>query len=334
MNILSSDKDSMDDLILDYLNHQLSEPELSELLKWINASDANKSYFNEIQDIWKTSIYSDYSFDSLSAYQRFKKWVFLNHKKKPASFSIAIRWAAAIGLLIFSLGALSFYFLNNWKQKSDNNQYTLYVPYGAKMRMELPDKSVVWLNAGSTLRYAQNFGKANRQLFLEGEAYFDVTKNPALPFVVNTEQLSVKVLGTKFDVEAYTEDKQLNVTLLRGSVHITTAYQPNQTLTLAPNQRAVIDKTNHNVEVKEVNGELSMKWTQGQIVFDEELFGEIICQLEREFNVTIDVKRPELNNLHFYGNFRYAQSIEEIFDIITANNDFHYIKKGNKITVY
>jgi ferric-dicitrate binding protein FerR (iron transport regulator) len=333
MNTVSSDKDPIDDLILGYLNHRLTKPELTELLTWIELSEANKSYFNEMQDLWKTSACSHHLFDGSLAYQRFRKRFLLNQRKGKTRLFGFVRWAA-IWILVFSLGAVSYYIFNDWKQKQTENQYTLYVPYGAKTRMELPDKSMVWLNAGSTLRYASDFGKKSRKLFLEGEGYFEVTKNPAMPFVVNTKEVSVKVLGTKFDVKAYAEDDQLNVTLLQGSVHMTTIYEPSRTLALVPNQRAVIDKTDHQVVIKDVKGELSSAWTQGQIVFDEESFGKIARRLEREYNVIIDVKRPQLNHIHFYGVFRQDQSIEEIFDIITANKDFHYTKQGNKITVY
>ena len=333
MDFSSSDKDRVDDLILGYLNHQLTDSELTELLSWIELSETNKSYFNELQDLWKTSSYSNDLFDSISAYQRFQKRFLLNSRKKRTLFLALTRWAAIV-MLVFSLGAFSYYIFNNWKQKSNESSYALYVPFGAKMRMELPDKSVVWLNAGSTLRYSSNFGKENRQLFLEGEAYFEVTKNPSKPFVVTTEQASVKVLGTRFDVKAYSEDEQLNVTLLQGSIHLTTIYQPNRTLVLVPNQRAVIDKKENTVVIKEVKGEQSSVWTQGQMIFDEEVFGQIIRRLEREYNVIINVTKPQLVNVHFYGNFRHAQTIEEIFDIMTANNEFHYTKKGNKITVY
>ena len=331
MNTTPNNKDYIDDLILGYLNHRLTEPELAEMLAWIESSEANKLYFNEILDIWKTSDYSHHFFDSISAYQRFRERFILNQKKKPSQYWRFTRWAA-IFILAFSLGAISYYFLNNKKQTV--NQYTLYVPYGAKTRMELPDKSVVWLNAGSTLKYSQDFGKKNRQLFLEGEGYFEVTKNPANPFIVNTEQISVKVLGTEFNVNAYKEEKQLNVTLLHGSVQMTTIYQPDKVVILAPGQRAVIDKVANTVVVKETEVSQSIGWTQGQLTFDEELFGQIVRRLEREYNVTIDVTKPELNDLHFYGNFKQAQTIEEIFDIMTADKNFHYSKKGNKITVY
>lgn len=333
MNTVSSDKDHIDDLILGYLNHQLTTSELTELMAWIELSETNKSYFNEMQDIWKTSACSQYVFDSILAYQHFQKCFLLNQTKKKAKFFTFIRWAA-VWMLVFSSGVVSYYILNSWKQKQTESLYTLYVPYGGKTRMELPDKSVVWLNAGSTLRYAQDFGKKRRNLFLEGEGYFEVTANPVIPFVVNTEQLSVKVVGTKFNVKAYPEDEQLTVTLLQGSIHLTTVYQPDQLLALAPDQRVVVYKTDYRAVIKEVKSELSCAWTQGQIVFDEELFGKIVRRLEREYNVIIDVKQPRLNNIRFYGNFRQAQSIEEIFDIMTANKDFHYKKKGNKITVY
>ncbi len=327
----------IEDLIVNYLSHQLSPNEKEELHAWLSQSDENRRYFIEMQDLWNTLATQDKdTFNSEAAYRRFKARISFQQQpdgKKRRHFPAPVYWAAAV-ILAFVLGGLSFLVINNEIIQHNTKQYAIYVPYGAKTRVVLPDNSVVWLNAGSTLRYGQNFGQKSRQVALVGEGYFEIAHNPAMPFTVNANQASVKVLGTKFDVKAYPEDKQLDVTLLRGSIQLTTIYQPNKSLKLIPNQLAIVDKTQQNVTVEKVDACEAAAWTKGKIVFDEELFGQIVRRLERDYNVTIDVKDPKINNLRFYGDFRNAQSIQEILNIMTSNNEFHYTMNQNHISVY
>jgi ferric-dicitrate binding protein FerR (iron transport regulator) len=328
----------IDDLIVNYLSHQLSLNEREELHTWLSQSDENRRYFIEMQDLWNTLATQDKdAFNSEAAYRRFKARISFQYqsegKKRHKHVPSPVYWAAAV-IAAFIFGGLSFLVVNNEIIQHNTKQYAIYVPYGAKTRVVLPDNSVVWLNAGSTLRYGQNFGQKSRQVALVGEGYFEIAHNPAMPFTVNANQASVKVLGTKFDVKAYPEDKRLDVTLLRGSIQLTTIYQPNKILKLNPNQLAVIDKTHQNVTVEQVDACEAAAWTKGKIVFDEELFGQIVRRLERDYNVTIDVKDPRLNNLRFYGDFRNAQSIQEILNIMTSNHEFHYTMNENHISVY
>jgi len=328
----------IDDLIVNYLSHQLSLNEREELHAWLSQSDENRRYFIEMQDLWNTLATQDKdAFNSEAAYRRFKARISFQSqsegKKRHNHFPSPVYWAAAV-IAAFILGALSFLVVNNEIIQHNTKQYAIYVPYGAKTRVVLPDNSVVWLNAGSTLRYGQNFGQKSRQVALVGEGYFEIAHNPAMPFTVNANQASVKVLGTKFDVKAYPEDNRLDVTLLRGSIQLTTIYQPNKILKLIPNQLAVIDKAHQNVTVKQVDACDAVAWTKGKIVFDEELFGQIVRRLERDYNVTIEVKDPKINTMRFYGDFRNAQSIQEILNIMTSNNEFHYTMNENHIIVY
>jgi transmembrane sensor len=327
----------IDDLIVNYLSHQSSPNEEEEFQAWLSQTDENRRYFVEMQDLWNTLATQDKdAFDSEAAYHRFKARVSFQHQpegKIHKHFPSPFYWAAAV-IMAFVLGGLSFLAINNEIIQHNTKQYAIYVPYGAKTRVVLPDNSVVWLNAGSTLRYGQNFGQKSRQVALVGEGYFEIAHNPAMPFTVNANQASVKVLGTKFDVKAYPEDKQLDVTLLRGSIQLTTIYQPNKSLKLIPNQLAIVDKTHQNVTVENVDACEAAAWTKGKIVFDEELFGQIVRRLERDYNVTIDVKDTNLNYLRFYGDFSNAQSIQEILNIMTSNNEFHYTMNENHISVY
>jgi ferric-dicitrate binding protein FerR (iron transport regulator) len=207
------------------------------------------------------------------------------------------------------------------------------VSRGVVSYLHLPDGTQVWLNSGSRLSYSNAFNKEGRNVTLEGEAYFEVTKNPKKPFVVHGKEVAVKVLGTKFDVKSYNEDASVVVTLLEGSVHLSDVTEHSSSLLLRPNERATFIKENSKLNVDKVNAKNACEWIHGNLIFDDEEFGQILKCLEREYNITIDVRDREIEQLHFYGKFRNTQPIEEILNIMTANQKFHYDKKENVITL-
>ncbi len=333
----SNDRGAIDDLIVKYLNHQSNQNEIAELRSWISESEENQRYFVETQYLWNHAGVKNKP-DVNTAFQHFKASLQKEQPAKSRSLHLhlypAFRYAAIL-VITFVLGGLSYYFINNYQSaKNSSKQYSIYVPYGAKTRIELPDKSIVWLNAGSTLNYKQSFGKKARNVQLKGEGYFEIKHDASKPFIVHTNQVAIKDLGTKFDVKDYSEDKELDVTLLKGSIQLTTVYKPGQPLLLKPNQSAIINKAQKNVVVKPVVANDAAAWTQGKIIFNNVIFGNIVRRLERDYDVKIIVKDPKLNKLRFIGDFQNAQSIGEILDIMTANNDFHYKRNNNVITVY
>lgn len=329
-------QDQIDSLIINVLGRVTSTDEEILFRQWMAYSDANKTYFYQVRDIWESFSADKISFDKDEAYHRFKARVAAQEMEVTSQKTFVlprfIRWTAAV-IVAFVLGGLSIYIYN--ANSLSNHLYTVTVPLGSKSKIELPDHTTVWLNAGSTLQYAQNFAQSGRNVSLEGEAYFEVTKNPRMPFTVNGKDVAVKVLGTKFNVRSYNEDPTVDITLVEGSISLTNHLAANDSACLLkPNEKATLNKQSHQVTIEKVEACNWSEWTRGKLVFDAERFGQIIRRLEREYNVDIKVKDSELLNRKFYGDFRKAQSIQEIFDIMTASNQFHYTFKESVITVY
>lgn len=211
---------------------------------------------------------------------------------------------------------------------------TLTIPNGKKFQIELSDGTLVHLNAGSSLRYPVNFlSDGPREVFLTGEAYFDVTKNVSNSFVVNVNELDVKVLGTQFNVSAYGEDEFIDVVLVEGAVglHKEDELQADA-VKLSPGQKGSFEQASNYIKVNEVNTSLYTSWMQGHLVFRDLTFNNILKKLERHYNVEIINFNEVLGNEVFNARFD-SVAIEEVLGYF---NDIHSIDfriEENKVII-
>lgn len=239
--------DMVNDWIVGYLTNSLTPEEMQSLQNWLNVSEENREYFSDMQEVWiaASDEADEQHFDKERAYQ-----LFLEHteslvrpslKRKAFTISPWI-YVAAMVVIVFFCGTIAF---QSGKRVLQNQltQITVEAPYGSKTKLYLPDGTLVWLNAGSKMSYAQDFGINERSLNLSGEAYFEVTRNEEIPFKVHTEELDVKVLGTKFNFRNYKDDLEAKVCLLEGKVALNT--RQKETI-LHPDQQALLDKKQEN----------------------------------------------------------------------------------------
>jgi transmembrane sensor len=265
--------------------------------------------------------------------------------------------------LIFSTGALTSLWLTRTKSVGDNLtniKSEVIAPRGAKSEVILPDNTKVWLNAGSRLHYRGDYGINNRNVYLEGEGYFSVVKNPAKPFIVNASGLEIKAFGTSFNVKAYPEEKYITTTLVEGIVKIegkglNLSLKPNEVLVLVKeaskiavdnNKDAAIssgDKKNDNPGSGEnkntsfskdillktdVNTNIYTSWKDNCWIIQSETLGNIAKEMERKFDITVYIESPELNQYTFTGTF-YKETLEQILDILKLTAPLKYeINKG------
>jgi transmembrane sensor len=161
-------------------------------------------------------------------------------------------------------------------------------PNGQRSSIILPDGSKVWLNAGSKLKYYSNLNESkNREVFLEGEAFFEVAKNKNRPFLVHANAILIKVLGTSFNVKSYLEDNTVETTLVEGRVAIN---EEEQNIVLKPNQKAVFSKSKGDIELFEVDPSNSICWKDGKLIFHDETLEQVAKKLERWYGVKMEVK--------------------------------------------
>ena len=222
----------------------------------------------------------------------------------------------------------------NSNVKSEYN--TLRIPKGKILSITLQDGSVVKLNSGSELRYPSSFaGMDNRQVYLKGEAFFDITKNPKKPFVVKTEEMFTQVYGTVFNISAYENDDKIEVVLVEGSVGVggENDFSAETLKMIKPFQKVTNSKiTDHTYHIEDVDVTPYIAWTKGIVAFQNEQMSDIIKKLERQFNVKIINENEMLGERRFTGMFD-KEGIDMILKTIQTHTNFTYSKEGKTITI-
>ncbi|WP_062062598.1 FecR family protein [Aquimarina longa] len=216
--------------------------------------------------------------------------------------------------------------------------HTIKVPYGKRFSIILSDQTQVFLNSGSSIKYPVPFIKGkNREVFLNGEAFFDVAEDKTHPFIVNANELDIKVLGTKFNVTNYPEDDQTEVVLVEGSVHLNIEGNYSETkkgMVLKPGYKGTFDKTEKTISDTKVNTEIYTSWKTGNIIFRNAPFENIIKKLERHYNVTIINNNNKLDHETFNANIGIdEESIEDVLYYFNKVYQIHYKIENNKIII-
>jgi transmembrane sensor len=238
-------------------------------------------------------------------------------------------------VLGFQKGVQLVYEKGNPIQKLVYN--TINVPYGKHFKIKLTDGTVVNLNSGSTLKYPVKFiDGESRQVYLTGEAFFNVAKDIKHPFTVNADEVDVKVLGTQFNVSAYAEDEQINTVLVEGSVEL---YNKNSTkdsravTQLKPGYLGSWKKSTHKLTIEKTDTDIVTAWIEGRIIFKHLPFDEIIKKLERHYNVEIINNNRELSDDLITASFD-IETIDQVFKVISEIHPITYKIEANKIIIY
>lgn len=205
------------------------------------------------------------------------------------------------------------------------------VPVGGEYRLTLSDGTKVYLNSMTSLKYPVQFGPGKREVELVGEAYFEVVKNAAKPFVVNTNEMKVEVLGTSFNVNAYEDSKNTVTTLVEGRVKLSHSLNLAEEQILNPNEQGVMDNLSGKIVLNNVDVSNYISWKDGQLVFYDMPLEEIMTQLTRWYSAKVFYMNPEVKDLRFSGSLDKYDEIEKFIDIIKATNQVNVRVNDNTI---
>ena len=246
----------------------------------------------------------------------------LSGGSKKKVFLRLVSYAAAMFIgVVLSISA--FYFVEK-KPLAMVGTYKLVTDKGEKSYLQLPDGTNVWLNSCTTIEYAPDYGKSNRDIHLDGEAYFEVAKNKELPFIVKTSGgIDVKAVGTAFNVLAYSDDAKLITTLFSGKVVVQPTLTKQQIL-LEPNQVAVYYKGRNKIEIVPYDKKMFAQWRGGALSFEMMYLEDITKLLERNYNVVFRYQNQKIKKLKFSGSFRNSEDLSEILRVIKTNTSITY----------
>ena len=214
---------------------------------------------------------------------------------------------------------------------ADDGLNQMIIPYGKRSFIMLSEGTKVWLNSGSKLVFPPSFKGKTREVFLEGEALFDVAPNNEKPFYVKTERFKMKVYGTKFNVQVYQQDNDYSIVLIEGKVSLNVKNNlPEKEIFLEPNQKATISKDKDSFEITNVeNTEFYTAWVEGYLTFTNEEVTGLLKRVSRYYNVTIETNLPE-NAEKIYGKLDLKDDLERVLDGIAFISKTKYEKQGNK----
>lgn len=251
-----------------------------------------------------------------------------SHKRFYLAAAAVLLGAALLGSVFFKSDApASFLHGLSMEQQETFN--------GGLRHIVLSDGTQVWLNASSRLRYPGDFrNKKSREVFLEGEAFFDVYEDSKKPFVVRASGVSIKVLGTTFNVKSYAADQFVETTLVSGKVTIANDEDEFFPVTLRPNQQALFSKQSREIELKEVlDTESHAEWRNGWMIFEDQPFDQIRQTLERWYNVTIHVEDSRSLSCTFSGKFK-DKPLDEILEIFSHTAPIRYQIDGSRVFIH
>ncbi len=348
--------EKMTEIIVRVLNGEASLSDKQTLISWLNESQDNKENFKQLETVWNAISLIDRSkaFDHEKAFLKFRQEVDLKLKASRRARVVRITdniiRVAAVAIIILGIGYL---ILSRSGEPVTQAiaKCEIISPRGSKTQVILPDNSVVWLNSESKLEYNNEYGIEDREVFLEGEGYFEVKTNQDQVFVVNTSGLRIKALGTTFNVKSYPSENTIETTLIEGKVDLEniTSGKPTTLVTLEPNQKVTYYKVTEKAgkeervtgitredatpaKAKDINPLLSNEevdvslvtsWTNNMIFFDHETFQDLAVRLERRFGVNIYFLNEGIKNLEFTGKFSDI-IIEQVLAALQFASPFYY----------
>lgn len=340
----------IEELIIRYLQDDINAEELLELETWIMASSEHKSLFfqmKQIADSSRRSLWSDV--EKEKSWQRMCARMSTSGKQDVVLPSSSVRHKSrallsirftALFVLALALGWGISELVHVWGGKRVNGTVVyneIKTERGGRSNtLTLSDGSKVILNAATSFRYAEDFKGGNRTVYLDGEAYFEVAKDEKHPFIIKLKQQDITVLGTSFNVEAYSDDPYCIVTLLSGSVFLNTYNENGETISrtfLKPNQQAVTNNLFGSVSIQQVDPTLADSWTKGKYKFKDEALPDIIRRLEKYYDVQFHIECNSLKQMKFTGTFSLDQDIQEILHVLDHENLYTIKRIGKEIFI-
>jgi ferric-dicitrate binding protein FerR (iron transport regulator) len=320
-------KENIAEIIKRYLSGRFPPDTEERVQRWLIKDKYSEEKEQASFDYWN-GLHLEPDSKAFSALERVNMKIgFCGMQKRTPWYKQYARVAAVlIPLFILAGGYL-------YRELARDRMIEIVVAYGEEKHLFLPDSSEIWINAGTTVKYPADYDKGQRTVYLSGEAYFSVRKDAGKPFTVHTDNLSVRVLGTKFNVKSYPDERKITTALTSGKIEVTAL--SGESLILDPNEQLTFDRKTSEINMEKISSDESVAWLSGQIIFADASFKEILKTLERRFNVSFETAETKAwEDERYTVKFLKDDSLEHILEILKdVAGDFTCKKTNNKIVI-
>jgi ferric-dicitrate binding protein FerR (iron transport regulator) len=349
-------------LLTKKLSDEINESELAELNDVLANDEECREQYNFFKNYWAQD-QEKHSNEEL-LFQRLKGRINIpeEHEENDSKKSWFRRlpfWRGLAAVLILGIGLFMYYRYSGRKLQNTNerNIAITKTPSRTKSKIYLSDGSVVTLNSETVLRYPSSFEGATREVYLNGEAFFNVAKDHKHPFIVHAGKMNIKVLGTSFNVKSYANDKNTETTLIRGAIEVTLSDRPSDRIILKPNEKLILNnktfkrpQINNNLSVSEDSNTnysltnlthfrsndttiVETSWVNNELIFKDEAFSDLANQMERWYGIKIKFKNSDTKDYRFTGVF-VKENIVEALNALKMIEPFDYKYKNETVSIY
>lgn len=319
-------------IIRDFIDDIIPRRYRNTVANWMISEHDEKEKNAALQRIWEKTNGNNSSVEKSLAAFRCNRADYEERLQNKRIVRSVMRYAAVFILSILT-GALVWYYTSQHYYVA-SEMAELYVPEGETGTLTLSDGTVVTTNGGSTLLYPREFNRrnGNRNVYLLGEAHFHVAKDTDHPFIVNVGKLKIQVLGTQFNVKAYTDSRHIITTLEEGAVNV---YDSKSAIKLTPNEQADYDKVSGLLTKSRVDAARFNGWTAGNLYFDQQKLENIISDLEHRYNVKFRIDSSVNLERRYTMNFKATETIDDVLKIISKlSKGLRYYKQNQIIKLY
>ena len=316
-------------LLEKFFQKQAGSEETERLMELFNQPETLQVLSELYKEKW-----NDVSFHADTEIEK-RIWARLEKEMQTqAILTVEPRWKkytriAATILIPVLMAGLAYYYTESSSYKNSKDMY-INVEMGQKANMTLPDGTQVWLNSAGSLSYSNSYNKKDRVVYLQGEAFFEVSKDKKRPFKVMVNELTVEVLGTSFNVKAYPEDDQISTTLIEGHLKVS---DNKESCILYPNEKIIFNKQSHSfTKTTLMDAERSCSWKNNELAFEQEPLEEIAKILERMYNIKIIFTSEDLKKIRFSGKVK-NNNLESVLQLVSLTSPIQYSIKDSVIVI-
>ena len=309
------------DLLYRFFEGHASLEDMKVVKEWAGASEENAGLLRRERKLFNAMILAGHSRRTDIQRMRNRRNYFIREFLKIASVIVI---TVSVTAVLFSIG------------KDNGGMYlamqTITVPAGQRVNLDLPDGSNVWLNAGTTMQYPVSFMTDKREVILDGEAYFEVAHNEKSPFVVHTSTLDVEVLGTKFNVEAYSKKAVFEASLMQGKIRVKSPLNEKAAVVLLPNYKTILK--DGRLVVSKIDDYNVYRWKEGLYCFKSKPFIQIMEDLERYYDMKIQVDKKSIESVALTGKFRISDGLDYALRVLQKDVSFTYRRDKDNDVIY